>query len=84
MSNLQDLTKLKSKVDALRAKAERARGVLESVEAELKETWRCASLEEAEKLLKELQEKEKKLAGRYTKSLAAFEKKWVKELSEVG
>lgn len=82
MSNLQDLTGLKNKVDALRAKAERARGVLENVEAELKETWKCESLEEAEVLLKKLQEKERKLAGRYTKSLAAFEEKWAEELKE--
>lgn len=83
MSKLQDLTGLKNKVDALRAKAERARGVLENVEAELKETWKCGSLKEAEVLLKELQAKEKKLAGRYAKGLAAFEEKWSEELSGV-
>lgn len=80
MSNLQDLTGLTDKVNTLRAKAMRARGVLESVEAELKETWKCASLEEAAELLKKLQEKEEKLARRYAKSLAAFEEKWAEEL----
>lgn len=83
MSNLRDLTGLKSKVDALRAKAERARGVLENVEAELKETWDCATLEEAGALLEKLRGKEKKLAQRYETKLAAFEEKWAEELGAV-
>ncbi len=82
MSNLQDLTGLKNKVDALRAKAERARGVLENVEAELKETWDCATLEEAGVLLENLRGKEKKLAKRYETKLRQFEERWAEELKE--
>ena len=83
MSNLRDLTGLKSKVDALRAKAERARGVLENVEAELRETWDCATLEKAGVLLEKLKGKEKKLAKQYETKLAAFEEKWSEELEAV-
>lgn len=83
MSSLQDITDLKRKVDALRAKAERARGVLESVEAELKDKWGCATLEEAETKLEGLRAKEKKLAVQFDKKRAAFEEKWAEELEGV-
>lgn len=84
MSDLQSLTDLKSKVEKLKAKAERARGVTQQLMGELKENWDCTSLSAAETLLEGLKKEAGKASKEYKTKLQAFEKKYEKELCDAG
>lgn len=72
---------LKSKVDQLRRKADRAAGALSEQMSQLKKEFGCNSLEEAEKLLKKLEREEEKLHAELETQLDQFEKEFGDELS---
>jgi hypothetical protein len=70
------LVKLKERVDKLRREADRAAGVLETVDAALLERFSCATVDEAQELLAELQAEAKLAQEHFEELLAAFEAEW--------
>lgn len=54
--NEKDLLKLKEKIDKAKHEAAELKGQQKYLMAELKKTWKCASIKEAEGELKKLEE----------------------------
>jgi len=80
MSALQEVEDLRKRVDAAKAKADRAAGALEKDLGRLKEDFECDSLEEAEKLLKKITKKEVGAKALYEEKKEAFEEEWGEHL----
>jgi len=79
----EQLMALKKRVDACRAKAERAAGVVEKLTEELKTQWGCASLGEGVEKLREMGGELEKLESDYKAQLANFEERWGEKLREL-
>lgn len=72
----QEYKDLKEEVENAKTAAARAAGALDSLKTRLKEDFDCASLEEAEKKLKELEEKKARTQSAFEKAMKDYEKKW--------
>ena len=83
MANLNDVTKLRAKVDSLRAKAEQAKGAAQVVRKTLIDKWGCKSLKEAKILLEEKKEEAQGLKEDFDSRLDAFKVEWAEELDAV-
>jgi hypothetical protein len=83
-SDVSDLAKLKKQAEKAKQDADKEAGKLEHITKELKETYGCDTIEEAEDIEASLAKKEKKANRKYTESLEAFRKKWetFEELNE--
>ena len=84
MSTILTLAELKSKVDILRAKSERATGAFDQILATLKKDWGCETIEVAQDKLKVMLKKADRLKKDYDSRLAEFQEEWKDELVAAG
>ena len=84
MASLEDVTKLKKKVDILRSRVEQAKGEANSIRRTLKDEWECSNLTEAKALLEKLKKKEETLQTQFDTKMKQFQDQWKDELSAVG
>lgn len=68
--------RLKEKVDQSRIQAERARGALDQLTTQLKKEFDCDNIEEARRLLKEVQAKVKKARDTFNQQMEQYQKRW--------
>lgn len=83
MSTLTRVSKLKVKVEELKAKYERACGAAETIRATLKTTWKCDSLADARSLLVEKRKAAATLESDFNEAFEDFQEKWRDELESV-
>lgn len=83
MSELASLSKLKSKIENLRIKANKAKGVSEQIEDQLQNDWGCESVDVAKKLLVTIKKDAKVLRDKFEVKLKEFKSKYSEELSGV-
>ena len=74
--DIQEYTNLKKRADSLKSQADRAQGALEQHMKKLKEEFNCESIAEAEELLNQLKDEQKKIEVSYNKALGEFKEKW--------
>jgi len=82
MPTIEDVEELKAIAEQRRQEADRAEGELEGLRKRLKKEFECDSIEEAEKLLEEFQEKEAKAKKDFEVSYIDFQEKWESTLTE--
>ena len=80
--DLKRYERLKTDVDRLQRDADRAEGALAQLMGRLEKEHDCATLQDAETLLKKLQAKEKAAEEKFATALAEFEEEWSDVLSE--
>ena len=80
MINIEEYQKLKKKSENAKADVARAEGALEQQMQKLKEEFDCETIEEAQKMLRNLEKQEKKAEEEYEKELTKFKEKWKDEL----
>ncbi len=83
MTTIDQVAKLRNKVDKLKAQSERARGAAEALRDTLKKDWHCKSLSEARDLLSSKKEAAEKLEQDFSDAYDAFQEKWEDELIAV-
>lgn len=76
MSEIDRLTKLKEKAERIQRASDKAQGALEGIMGRLLQTFGCADLDEAQKLLEELKSKEEAAEVAFKKALEEFEEEW--------
>lgn len=76
MMDTRRFEQLKERAERYRREADKAEGALTQALARLKEEYGCGSIEEAEALLVDLEQKAKKAEERCVRMLHEFEKKW--------
>ncbi len=79
--SMEEFNALKSKVESLQRKADKAEGALEQTMAILKEEYSCDSIEEAAELAEKFREEADTLEARFEKAESTFDDKWGKVLS---
>lgn len=67
---------LKEQVEAAQQKADKAEGALEEVLKQLKRDFGCATIEAAQKKLKQLNKEKEKLEEEFNAGLEQYEKDW--------
>lgn len=72
----QDLLKLKKSIDAAKASASELKGHLNALMKQLKDDWKCTSLEAAEKKLKGMKTEMQDLNDKIEKAMAELEEKY--------
>jgi len=80
MSDFKRYLVVKSEVDSMNRKVERAKGALESELSRLKKVFGCNTIEEGQKELKRLEEKRRKAKKKFESELAIFTDKWTDKL----
>jgi predicted nucleic acid-binding Zn-ribbon protein len=80
MSDPKKYLDLKERVEKAQQRAAKAEGALGQVLKQLKEEFKCNSLEEAETLLKRMQKKEKEAQQELDKAMEEFETKWAEQI----
>lgn len=68
--------KLKAEVERAKSDAERAQGALDQLMSRLEKEFECSSIKEAQKLLAELEAKEKAAKAAFQKAFTDYERKW--------
>lgn len=76
MSDLKQFLLIKSQVEAVNRKVERAKGALSGELARLKKLFGCDTIEEGQKEFKRLQLKRLKMKKKFETELSKFEDKW--------
>lgn len=71
---------LKSRVEQLQSDRDRASGVLDQIQNQLKDEFDCHSIQQARNLLRSLQAKQRKAERSFTKALERFESEHGEEL----
>lgn len=79
---MNDYLKLKKKVDELRREADEAAGARNQIMKELKKTYGVETIDEAKRLLRKLEKKEKRLQREFDEALSEFEEKWKDKLGD--
>lgn len=74
--NLNQFLALKNKVESLRRKADEAKGARDQLQKQLQNDYGCGTLDEAKKLLIQLNKEKEKLEKEYEEGMAEFKKKW--------
>jgi hypothetical protein len=75
-SNAQRLAQLKGQVEALSDRVAHAQGALDNTMEQIRERFGCASLEDAQTLLGQLEGEEAEAQSRFERALHNFERKW--------
>ncbi len=83
MSALDQVMKLKRRVDRLRAASEQAKGEAAAIRKTLKADWKCESLADAKKKLEKMTEERDSLQAEYEEGLVVFREKWIDELQAI-
>jgi len=76
MSDFKRYLIIKSQVDSMNRKVERAKGALESELSRLKEVFGCGTIEEGQKELERLKLKRRKAKKKFELEMSRFEDKW--------
>lgn len=74
--DLQEFQQLKDDVDRLRREADKAAGAYDEQMKRLKSEFDCDSIEQAEKMLADLEKQEAKAVKAYERSKASFDEQW--------
>jgi len=77
-----NFTQIKEEVQKAQRDKDKAEGALEQIMKDLDDKFDCNNLNEAEKLLKEFEEKEKGAYKKYEKAKAVFQEEWNERLDE--
>lgn len=77
-----DLLELKQKIEEKKEELNRTKGKLDYLKKELKKTWKCDTLEQAEKKLQEMKKKIDKLEESLEKGIEQLEEKYGSEMFE--
>jgi len=80
MSDFKRYLIIKSQVDSMNRKVERAKGALESELSRLKEVFGCGTIEEGKKELKRLELKRREAKKKFELEMTKFEDKWTDKL----
>jgi hypothetical protein len=72
----QELLELKQEIEEAQQQANKAQGAYEQIMKQIKKDFACNNLEQVDKLLKELESKERRLKQEYETELNKFKKKW--------
>ena len=80
MADLNTLANLKRRAEAAQQTADRAQGAYDQLMAKLQQDFECASIEEAEKKLASLEQKNKKAEAAFEEAVEEFETKWATKL----
>lgn len=80
MSDLKRYLAVKTKVDTLNRKVERAKGALENELSRLKKEFGAKSFEEAKQILAQLESERNKAKKKFEAELSRFEEKWSDKL----
>lgn len=80
---VNDFLELKRKIDETKQKHSKAVGSRDTMLQRLKADYDCNSLEEAEEMLRGLQEKKTKLQKLHASRLKVFEEKWADKLTDL-
>ena len=80
---LQRFQSLQKKVERLKTDKSKAEGALEQLKKQLADDFDCDSVEEAEKLIDELEAKQKADEERFQKDLHEFEKTYGDQLEAI-
>ncbi len=80
MIDLDEYQTLKRKAEKAKSDVARAEGALEQQMKSLKDEFDCESIEDAEKMLKDLEKKESVAETKYNKELEEFKNKWEDKL----
>lgn len=76
MKNLDDLARLRKRVDASRQEAAKAAGAFEQAIARLRDDHGCETLEDGEAKLEKLDSQTKKAETLFTEALERFEREY--------
>jgi hypothetical protein len=79
MANLQDYLRIKEEHDKAQQAVSKAEGALEQVLEQLKEKFGCDSLEEGQKKLKKISQREQETQNEFDKAVEKFDKDWPEE-----
>jgi hypothetical protein len=79
MIDPKEFAELKRAVDDARGEYERSKGALGELTGRLKKEFGCATLGDAERLLKQMEKEAKDLEAQYAKQKAAYIKTWKSE-----
>ena len=74
--SVEDYQRVKRKAERLKEEVSRAQGALEHMLARLKSEFECDTLQDGQKLLKEMETELKAHEVAYNTALAAFNEKW--------
>ena len=80
MSDFKRYLVIKSQVENINRKVERAKGALHSELSRLKKMFGCATIEDGQKELKRLELKRREAKKKFELELAKFEDKWTNKL----
>lgn len=80
MASLNDLARLKTKVDAAKSERSKAAGALEQVMGRLKKEFGCSTLDDARKMLKKVTADAEKAQTAFDTAFADFEEKYADQL----
>ena len=80
MSDFKRYLVIKSQVESINRKVERAKGALHSELSRLKKMLGCATIEDGQKELKRLELKRREAKKKFELELAKFEDKWSDKL----
>ena len=72
----KEFIRLKDRVESLQRKADRAEGALEQWRRQLHKEFDCHNVDEAKKLLVEMERQQQQLDEEYQKAVKIFERKW--------
>jgi hypothetical protein len=78
----QELTNLQQEVETAQQNANKAKGAYEQVLKQIKDQFKCKTLEQAEQELKRLRGEEVKAKRKYEKEMAKFKEKWKDQLED--
>ena len=81
--NIERFEQLKTKIDEIRRKHDRAEGALSNLMVRLESEHGCKTVKDAKIKLEQLKVKVRKAEKKYDDSLAAFEEEWSDQLEVV-
>ena len=76
MPTTKEIQQMKKMVSQARAAEQKAQGVLEELERELKEEWECDTVEDAEKLLASMRDQLEELDAKAQEEYESFKAEW--------
>lgn len=75
----QQYIALEEEVEEMRKKAERAKGALDQLMAQLQQDFNCSTVKEAKVLLAKLQKKREETEREFEAAMKDYEKRWKTE-----
>ena len=82
MSSVDSFLRVKAEVEETKEQLEQSKGKLELLMGELKKSFGCSTVEEAEALLRKYKKQEERLTKEFDGLYQEFKEKWDDRLSE--